>query len=254
MVSITPTTGVPPPDLSIVTRLLHCVVSTEAPRNKSGPPQCHRCQKLGHKQEFCEKTPRCNSCGGFHFGYLCKVDKNEVPTKCANCDGPHPANHKGCPYQRQYRDNSRKPGTSSTQIPISQSHVYTRQRSTPRIRIDFPVLAPATQRPPGSTFLPSYAGAVTNSNANASTTDSQSQPPVEVEATTSSLNPPRETSSTSLMDWQPIILSIVNTVIECDIHPLITMIAKLIPSLMQNSTIMKATTTLIEKFAQNAAK
>lgn len=58
--------------------------------------QCHRCQEYGHVQRNCTAEYRCLKCGENHSTHLC-VKERTTPAKCANCDGPHPANSIKCP-------------------------------------------------------------------------------------------------------------------------------------------------------------
>lgn len=58
--------------------------------------QCHKCQDFGHTEARCFCPPKCHKCAGHHYWKDCSKPKTEAPC-CANCNGPHPANYKGCP-------------------------------------------------------------------------------------------------------------------------------------------------------------
>ena len=64
-------------DLSSLKVLLHCRVTTEAPREKTGPIQCHRCQRVGHKHLFCKQAECCVCCGGPHESVLQTPERRE---------------------------------------------------------------------------------------------------------------------------------------------------------------------------------
>lgn len=63
--------------------------------------QCRRCQDFGHGTTYCHKTPRCVKCGKDHLTNTCKKTRDS-PATCANCQGPHPANFRGCLSYLEY--------------------------------------------------------------------------------------------------------------------------------------------------------
>lgn len=73
------------------------VVQIEPPKKVKGLPQCMRCQQYGHTKTYCNRPFVCVKCGGAHSTQNCKKSNN-TPAKCALCDGPHPANYKGCEF------------------------------------------------------------------------------------------------------------------------------------------------------------
>lgn len=63
--------------------------------------QCQRCQQYGHTKNYCLRPYRCVKCGQSHKTSDCiKRDRN-TPAQCALCDGPHPANYKGCEVYKE---------------------------------------------------------------------------------------------------------------------------------------------------------
>ena len=64
--------------------------------------QCFNCQGFGHKAPNCTKKPKCCVSGEAHSHKNCPNKEKRKP-KCANCRGPHVANHKGCPA---YKDQA----------------------------------------------------------------------------------------------------------------------------------------------------
>ena len=64
--------------------------------------QCYNCNRFGHTAGSCKAKARCLICGGNHSRHDCpEIGKNNY--KCANCQGPHPANSKQCKYMQQAR-------------------------------------------------------------------------------------------------------------------------------------------------------
>lgn len=61
-----------------------------------GSNLCYNCQRFGHHSSTCNLSPRCLKCGESHETRSCTKPK-ELPAKCCNCGGPHPASHRGCP-------------------------------------------------------------------------------------------------------------------------------------------------------------
>lgn len=77
-------------------------VVIEEPRKKKIIPQCVRCQKYGHTRSYCNYSPRCVRCGQNHESSTCNKTR-ETPATCANCQGDHPANYRGCQTLRDLR-------------------------------------------------------------------------------------------------------------------------------------------------------
>lgn len=89
----------------------HMKVKIEAIRNSKLIPQCKRCQRHGHTQRFCKRTPACVKCAGNHLTASCTKLRN-TPAKCINCNEEHPANYRGCIIAKQLqrrRDDANKP-------------------------------------------------------------------------------------------------------------------------------------------------
>lgn len=78
----------------------HQSVTIEDPKKKNTIPQCQRCQQYGHSKNYCMRPYRCVKCGESHKTSDCKKERS-TPAKCALCQGPHPANHKGCEVYRE---------------------------------------------------------------------------------------------------------------------------------------------------------
>lgn len=91
-----------------LTHLCYLRIKVETLRRKSGPGQCHRCQRYGHAACCCNMKYRCVACGEDHQGQKCPHDKKTTPPKCANCSQQHPANYKGCTSFPRLRDKRRR--------------------------------------------------------------------------------------------------------------------------------------------------
>nr|XP_015840345.1 PREDICTED: uncharacterized protein LOC107399154 [Tribolium castaneum] len=72
------------------------MVKVEKPKKSGKAAQCHRCQRFFHAQWNCTAEHRCVKCGEAHDTKMCAKEHKEPP-KCANCNGPHTANYRGCP-------------------------------------------------------------------------------------------------------------------------------------------------------------
>lgn len=110
--------------------LYYTKVVIEEPRKKRAIPQCIRCQQFGHTKTYCNHNPRCVRCGLGHDSTTCTKSRETAP-KCANCEGDHPANYRGCITLKQLRE-ARNP---------KKTHRTPKQRiSTPPGLHEFPPL------------------------------------------------------------------------------------------------------------------
>lgn len=101
------------------------IISVAPRRNAANIHQCHNCQKYGHTKNYCSLPPRCVKCSGEHYYTECKKKKADLP-KCSNCDGPHPANYRGCNIHKEKKNNPRQQNRNNlpttTPIPRTQSN------------------------------------------------------------------------------------------------------------------------------------
>lgn len=58
--------------------------------------QCYRCQAYGHSSQQCRLKIKCLKCSEPHNSKDCPVTNSDL-LKCANCEGNHPSNFRGCP-------------------------------------------------------------------------------------------------------------------------------------------------------------
>lgn len=69
--------------------------------------QCYRCQRYGHSSFVCSLTPRCVRCSGPHLKNECNTQPDKFV--CANCNGNHAANYRGCPAHPDNKNKPKKP-------------------------------------------------------------------------------------------------------------------------------------------------
>lgn len=107
-----------PEDIYSIKEILHIRVKIEPLRKNNKPiPQCKKCQSYNHTQNYCGRKPRCVKCAGMHQSTLCSVEKTQ-PAKCANCQGNHTANYRGCEVAkelqkiREHRKQNQNPSKS----------------------------------------------------------------------------------------------------------------------------------------------
>jgi hypothetical protein len=71
--------------------------------------QCYRCWEWGHTQRFCKKSSLCPRCGtAAHGEAQCPTHTNEIPLRCSNCTGRHPAWARWCPDAVKARGAARE--------------------------------------------------------------------------------------------------------------------------------------------------
>lgn len=83
--------------------LMHMKIAVEPPRKNASIAQCTRCQNYGHTKAYCTRPYACVKCGGNHSSSTCNKTR-ETPATCALCDGPHPANYRGCTVYKDLQD------------------------------------------------------------------------------------------------------------------------------------------------------
>lgn len=83
-----------------INRILHNVVEICPIKGGKLVPQCKNCQEFGHTKNHCNKVPRCVKCAKNHLTINCEKPNN-TRAKCANCNGDHPANYRGCTVAKE---------------------------------------------------------------------------------------------------------------------------------------------------------
>lgn len=125
-----------------MTGLFHLTVKVEDYIGNTGPTQCFRCQRFGHKAAGCNILPKCVKCGGSHFTKECTKDP-ATPATCCNCKGEHPANYRQCPKYQAYTKTTRASSSTGASTSTSSS-------SPPQItNKNFPCLKPSRSDIPG---------------------------------------------------------------------------------------------------------
>lgn len=120
---------------------LHTRVKFEAPNQRTDIPRCARCQSYNHTMKYCDRAPRCIKCAGSHLSRECTRKEKDENVKCANCQGNHPANYKGCEvYQQIFKKAfpnlrpTRRPNPSGIQSNKNPANEATRQSiNTPNV-------------------------------------------------------------------------------------------------------------------------
>lgn len=106
--------------------LMHIKIGVEPPRKNISIAQCTRCQNYGHTKAYCTRPFACVKCGGNHTTASCAKTK-DTPANCALCDGPHPANYRGCTV---YKDIQNLRSNQPNQI---QAANYLQQTNNPTL-------------------------------------------------------------------------------------------------------------------------
>jgi hypothetical protein len=176
---------------------------------------------------FCHQRPRCVACSGEHESKDCKVDKATVKATCCNCGGPHPASYKGCSYYRSALE---------TQQAVTQQRTLGPAANAPR--------TPGNQRRrleenclPKSPVIEgrTYAAAVSPKTPTPETETPTAQRPA---AQASAPSPPADLAALLAdilpagFEWKTCLVSIASWVASLKLHPTVTAIAKMVPTLL----------------------
>lgn len=132
---------------------MHMKISVEAPRKTPSLVQCTRCQNYNHTKAYCSLPYSCVKCGGSHNSATCTKTR-DTPATCSLCDGPHPANYRGCTVYKDLQKLRNRPNPTENQtntqyqakqttsdltysqaIQTNLPHL-TRNKSQPEIRIN----------------------------------------------------------------------------------------------------------------------
>ena len=116
-------------------------------KQSSDVAQCHRCQRFGHGSRGCTMTPQCVKCGAAHLTGECTLPKKAIlgvsnnaeqhkqKVKCANCNGNHTANYRGCTARKTYVEvlekQRKKPATQQPPRPTNTTQHPTGERPAP---------------------------------------------------------------------------------------------------------------------------
>lgn len=106
-------------EISKIKFLNYIRVYWERKNNDKKIIQCKNCQQWGHAASNCFGVPNCLKCGAEHATADCRVGE-EIPPKCANCNGPHIASSIECPVYQFRLSKLRRPAVGSSQLQHSQ--------------------------------------------------------------------------------------------------------------------------------------
>jgi len=106
--------------LKSLTGILFFKIKIEDLKTKKKEIQCFRCQKYGHKADFCQLKQKCVKCGGDHWARECPQSPSTKAT-CANCQGEHPANYKNCPAAIKYKQRKAPRETVTATVNINST-------------------------------------------------------------------------------------------------------------------------------------
>ncbi|GBP11391.1 Nucleic-acid-binding protein from transposon X-element [Eumeta japonica] len=120
-------------------------IRVEAPHEKGGLGQCHRCQLYGHAAANCQADPRCVKCLVPHWTRECPRtrESGEKPS-CVNCLQQHTANYRGCPKAPKFISHNRPNPNRPKGRPVAP----------PRDLNNFPDLAGNKPTPPAAASRP----------------------------------------------------------------------------------------------------
>lgn len=97
----------------------------------------------GHTKSYCNHHPRCVGCGQDHLSEKC-VKPKEMPAICANCNGPHPSNYRGCQTLKELRMQRRGPVQQRIGPQQTTSHTTSENQTTsqPKPVVKYPRCPP----------------------------------------------------------------------------------------------------------------
>ncbi|KAK9721117.1 hypothetical protein QE152_g21706 [Popillia japonica] len=93
----------------------------EAHFSKREVIQCKKCQAWGHATSNCFlNVSRCVKCADEHRSFECKKER-DIPARCCNCRGDHPASSMECPAYKKALDERNRRSRKPVQLPAHQS-------------------------------------------------------------------------------------------------------------------------------------
>lgn len=143
--------------IKTISHICHLAITWENFRSQ-GAAQCYNCQQFGHSSLTCRLKPACVKCGGEHRAFSCNLPKGGK-VKCANCQGPHTANYRGCP---NHPDNRAKAQRKTAVRPPRQTFIPAPVPKTNAWAVPLNIVStPAVDRP-ATTASAAPAAAVTS--------------------------------------------------------------------------------------------
>lgn len=113
--------------------ILNMKIVVEPPKKSVDIVQCTRCQMYEHTKSYCTRPFSCVKCGRGHSSTICTKSK-DLPAKCVLCEGPHPANYKGCTVYKELQkmrqnNQTRQQTRPSNNQNTEQTHSTNKQPS-----------------------------------------------------------------------------------------------------------------------------
>ena len=88
------------------------------------PLRCYNCQKFGHHETKCLKSPVCKKCGGSGSDHIEHSCNNTI--KCANCQGNHPADSRDCMVWKREKEVNQIKYTNNISFPEARKIVQSK--------------------------------------------------------------------------------------------------------------------------------
>ena len=88
------------------------------------PMRCYRCQKFGHTESRCAKTPVCGRCSFVGEEHVYSTCTNEL--KCVNCGGSHLSRSQECPIWKLEKETLNIKYTENVSFPDARKIARTR--------------------------------------------------------------------------------------------------------------------------------
>ena len=90
------------------------------------PLRCFNCQKFGHHETKCLKSPVCKKCGESGSGHI-ELSCNN-PIKCANCQGNHPADSRDCLVWKREKEINTLKYTNNISFPEARKIIQSKNQ------------------------------------------------------------------------------------------------------------------------------
>ena len=90
------------------------------------PLRCYNCQKFGHHETKCLKSPVCKKCGESGSDHIELSCNNAI--KCANCQGNHPADSRDCLVWKKEKEINTIKYTNNISFPEARKLIQSRNQ------------------------------------------------------------------------------------------------------------------------------
>lgn len=134
-------------DIKDVNFLMCVRVTIESYRTPTLPRQCFKCQRYDHVSRNCHADSRCVKCGESHTSKECSLTDKEK-FACANCQGNHTANYKGCvDYKKaKQRISKNRPKTPNAPVKPTGTPRNAYQPNKSYVSVTKPQMAPRSNK------------------------------------------------------------------------------------------------------------